>query len=330
MFCPLTAGEPDPVAADQRSVIKWGKLLLTAARSWKTDNVFKHSAAVSFYTLFSLAPIMIIALTVTGFFLGADVASEQLGKQIAQLVGPASAELIQSAVQASQQEKESTWATAVGVGLLLFGATTVFGQLQESMNQIWDVRAKPTAKGWMILLVHRLLSFAMVLTVGFLLLVSLVLSTTLTGMLERFHGGSSASAALLKAADLGVGFLVITILFALLFKVLPDVVLRWRDVLVSAVLTSLLFTGGRYLIALYLAHSTVASVYGAAGSLVALLIWIYYSCAILFFGVEFTRAYRAANHLKVQPKETAVVVREQIVSTHRRGAHASAGAGTAH
>jgi len=293
----------------------WLKIFGQAAKSWNADNIFQHSAAVSFYTLFSLAPITIIAVTIVGMIFGRDAASEQLKIQMTELVGPASAEMMLTAAQASQAEKESVWATALGIGLVLFGATTVFTQLQDSLNQIWGVRAKPSKSGWAVLILHRLVSFAMVLTMAFLLMVSLILTTTLTSALGRVHLGAPA---LLKAADLGVGTVVITLLFALLFKVMPDVHLRWRDVWLGAVVTAVLFTFGRYLIALYLVKSTVASVYGTAGSLVALLIWVYYSCAILFYGAEFTRAYRHVNKLKLQPKETAVVVREEIVETRKR------------
>ncbi len=288
-------------------------VFLSAAKSWNADNAFKHSAAVSFYTLFSLAPITIIAVTVAGIVFGKEAAAAGLQSQVAALAGPASAELVQAVAKASETERTSVISTVIGVALLLFGATTVFGQLQDSFNKIWGVRTKPSKSGWLVLIVQRLLSLAMVLTIGFLLLVSLILTTTLTTLIGQVGGELPGSAAVLKIADTGIGLIVITVLFALLFKVLPDVRVRWRDVWLGAGLTAVLFTIGRYLIALYLGHSTVASIYGAAGSLVALLIWVYYSCAILFFGVEFTRAYRAAHRLKVVPKETAVIVREEIV-----------------
>lgn len=293
----------------------WLKMFLQAAKTWHADNAFKHSAAVSFYTLFSLAPITIIAVTVAGMFLGRDAAGTQLEKQVMQLVGPASTEMILAAAEASQTEDESTWATVLGIGLLIMGATTVFAQLQDSLNKIWGVRAKPSKSGWVVLLLHRLVSFAMVLTISFLLMVSLVLTTMLTSVLGQFKLDAPG---LLKTVDVTAGLVVITLLFALLFKVMPDVHLRWRDVWVGAAITAALFTIGRYLIALYLGRSTVASVYGTAGSLVALLIWVYYSCAILFYGAEFTRAYRHVHKLKVQPKETAVVVREEIVEPRKR------------
>lgn len=292
---------------------KWPKIFWEAAKAWKTDNAFKHSAAVSFYTLFSLAPITIIAVTVAGVFLGREAAHQQLIDQLAALVGKASAEMMQKAAEASQQEDNSGWKTALGVGLLLFGATTVFAQLQDSLNKIWGVRAKPSRRGWLLLLFHRLVSLAMVLTVGFLLLVSLILTTLLTSVLGRFGAGWSQSALLLQATDITVGLVVVTLLFAMLFKIMPDVRLRWRDVWIGAFVTAVLFTVGRHLIAFYLGRSTVASIYGTAGSLVALLLWVYYSCAILFFGAEFTRAFRRTQGLKVEPKATAVQVREEIV-----------------
>jgi membrane protein len=296
---------------------KWTKIFLSAGKAWYADNAFKHSASVSFYTLFSLAPITIIAVTVAGIFLGREEAGRQFTAQVTQLVGPASAEMIKAAAEASQTEDNSGIKTAIGVALLIFGATTVFAQLQDSFNRIWGVRAKPSKSGWLILLMHRLVSLAMVLTIGFLLMVSLILTTMLTSALGRFQSGVLAAPAVLEVADLTVGLAVITLLFALLFKVMPDVRLRWRDVWVGAAITAVLFTIGRHLIALYLSHSTVASIYGTAGSLVALLIWVYYSCAILFYGVEFTRAYRLAHHLKVEAKETAVQVREEIVTARK-------------
>lgn len=304
---------------------RWFKILLSAGKAWSGDNAIKHSAAVSFYTLFSLAPITIIAVTIAGVFFGKEAAASALEKQISGLVGPASAEAVQAAAKASETEGTSVISTIIGVALLLFGATTVFGQLQESLNQIWGVKTKPTKSGWVLLIVQRLISLAMVLTIGFLLLVSLILTTLVNSVFTRIGDSLFGSEILLKAADLGTGLVVVTVLFALLFKVLPDVRIRWKDVWLAAAITAGLFTAGRYLIALYLGHSTVASIYGAAGSLVALLIWIYYSCAILFYGVEFTKAYRNAQHLKVQPKETAVAVREEVIeSPTRRGTAARA------
>lgn len=297
-------------------MIKGLKIFLHAAKAWKDDNVFKHSAAVSFCTLFSLAPITIIAMTVAGVFLGREMADRQLGLQLTQLVGAASAEMVMGAAKASQTARESWWGTGLGIVLMLVGATTVFGQLQGSFNDIWGVRTRPSKSGWIVLVLHRLLSLAMVLTLGFLLLVSLVLTTLLTSALKRFDASWG-----LQVAELAVSLVVVSVMFALLFKIMPDVRLRWREVWLGAAVTAVLFTVGRYAIALYLGHSTIASIYGTAGSLVALLIWIYYSCAILFFGVEFMRAYRALNNLPVEPKETAVLINDKMLAQQNRKKH---------
>jgi len=288
------------------------KVLLAAGKGWNDDNVFKHSAAVSFYTLFSLAPITIIAVSIAGFFLGRDMAAQQFAAEISELVGKDSDKMIQSTVQASETASKNWISTAIGVGVLLVGATSVFAQLQDSLNQIWGVKAEPARSGWMVMLFQRLISFGMVLTVGFLLLVSLVVSTVIQAMLHSANGKLTVSPAIAQGIDLVIALVVITALFAAFFKFLPDVVLPWRSIWGSAFLTAVLFSGGRFLIALYLGHSNVASVYGAAGSLVALLVWIYYSCAIMFYGVEFLRAGREEDGVPVKPKKTAVLVREQL------------------
>jgi membrane protein len=303
---------------------RWLKILVAAGKSWNADNAFKHSAAVSFYTLFSIAPITLIAVGLAGFFFGPEVASRQFTAQVSQLIGKDSAELIQKAMEASAIEGRGWARTAFGIALLIVGATTVFGQLQDSLNAIWGVIAKPCRSGWMVLLVQRLISFAMVLTVGFLLLTSLVLSTALTAAIHLAEGWLPVPPWLLRGADLVVGLIVITVLFALLFKVLPDVKLQWREVWRGAFVTAILFSLGRFLIALYLGHSTIASTYGAAGSLAALLIWIYYSCAILCYGAEFVKAYRLSHGLDVEPKETAVRVQRQIIEESPDNAESNA------
>lgn len=291
----------------------WLKILVAAAKNWQSDNSFKHSAAVSFYTLFSLAPITIIAVGIAGVVFGKEIATQQFSSQMSQLIGKSSAEVIQQAMAANELEDKGWMATTIGIGLLILGATTVFGQLQDSLNAIWGVTAKPCRSGWVVMIVRRLISFAMVLTVGFLLLTSLVVTTALTAAVELAKGWFPVAPWLLRGADLVVGLVVITLLFALLFKVLPDVVVRWQEVWLGAFFTAVLFSVGRLLISLYLGHSTIASTYGAAGSLVALLIWIYYSCAILFFGAEFVRSYRIEHGMPVKPKETAVRVRREII-----------------
>jgi Predicted membrane protein len=299
---------------------RWASIAIRAGKSWSEDNAFKHSASVSFYTLFSLAPITLVAVWLAGVVFGQEAAQGQLSDQIAGLVGPDSAKVIQQAVAAAEpDEKGSWWAMIAGVVVLLIGATTVFGQLQESLNEIWSVQSRPSRNGIVVLLVRRLVSFAMVLTVGFLLLVSLVLTTAISSFVKLAEGYWTIAPQVLKAVDFVVALGVVTVLFALMYKLLPDVRLRWRDVWGSAAITALLFGVGRLGISFYLAHSSVASTYGAAGSLVALLIWVYYSCAIFFFGVELTRAATEARGNDIQPKPTAVRVRRVIEETDQRG-----------
>jgi membrane protein len=294
-------------------VPEWARVPLAAAQGWNRHGAFRHSAAVSFYTLFSLAPVTIIVVGIAGFVFGREAATQQVTAQLRELVGAEGARLIVQAVDASRAEADGWTGAMIGFAMLLVGATTVFGQLQESLNEIWGVRARPDRKGWVVLIARRVVSFAMVLTVGFLLLVSLVLTTALSAFVRYADAWVGVPAPVLRAMDVAVALGAVTVLFAMLFKFMPDVRQSWRDVWRGAFVTALLFSAGRVGIAWYLSHSTVASVYGAAGSLAALLIWIYYSCAILFFGVEFTRARAELKGRPVRPKKTAVLVREELV-----------------
>jgi membrane protein len=293
-------------------VERWWKVLAAAAKRWNADNAFQHAAAVSFYTLFSLAPVAIIALGIASFFLGPAAAARQFSAQLIGLVGANGALVIQSALTASQASHGSGLSTATGVVLLLVGATSVFAQLQDSLNQIWGVRAHPKRSGLMVLLLQRLISFGMVVTIGFLLLVSLVITTVVEAMTHSANGRLTIPPLVLQGLDLLVALAVATALFAALFKILPDVRLPWSASWGSAFLTGALFSIGKVLIATYLAHSAVASVYGTAGTLVALLVWVYYSCAILFFGVEVMHADLAERGRPILPKKTAVLVRHEI------------------
>ena len=291
----------------------WTRVPVAAAKSWNADGAFKHSAAVSFYTLFSLAPVTIIALSIAGLVFGHEAATEQFSAQMSQIIGREGADMIAKTVRASQPQTEGWTSAVIGLAVLMVGATTVFAQLQESLNAVWGVRARPGRASWLVFVGQRLVSFAMVLTVGFLLLVSLVLTTAISAFMRYADTFVSVPPLVLTLTDLVVALGVVTVLFAMVFKIMPDVRLRWQDVWRGAFVTALLFSIGRLFIALYLSHSNVASAYGAAGSLVALLIWIYYSCAILFYGAKFTRAYREEKGLRVEPKSTAVLVREELV-----------------
>jgi membrane protein len=292
----------------------WLKVLGRAGVRWYADDAFKHAAAISFYSLFSLGPITLGALTVAGLLFGRDAARGQFHDEMVQLVGPQSAGAIESMALTTAYQHRSAAVTTVGLLVLFFGATSVFIQLQASLNEIWGVVTRPSRNSWALMAAQRLLSFAMVLSVGFLLLISLVLNTALEAVLQRSEV-FDAPDWLVRMGNFAVALALITALFALLFKILPDVRQHWPSVWRGAFVTALLFSLGRLLIALYLNHSTVASVFGAAGSLVALLVWIYYSSAILFFGAEFIRAHHDAQGQPVQPKPSAALVRRELVDS---------------
>jgi len=293
---------------------RWYKIFVSAGRNWIADNVFKHAGAVSFYTLFSVAPITIIAVTLAGAVFGQEAAQGELSAQLAGLIGKEGALVIEKLVADSRPEISGWMPAVLGITALLVGATTVFAQLQESLNEIWGVVARPTRNSVVVLLIQRLLSFALVLTIGFLLLVSLMLTTVITIVTSYAEGLYPLPAMVLRGVDVMLAFSVVTVLFAMIFKVLPDVYLRWTDVWKGALVTALLFSIGRGLISYYLGRTGVATTYGAAGSLVVLLMWVYYSTLILFFGVEFTRAYLENLGVKVRPRKTAVRVRRELVT----------------
>lgn len=270
------------------------------------DKAFQHAAALAFYTLFSMAPLLILVITITGLLFGQDAAEGQLFETLEAWLGAEGAVTVQTAI-AEMNPQQSGWlATVLGFCLLAIGATTVFGQLQLSLNQIWGVAPSPRKSGLLILIKTRLLSLTLVLTIGFLLLVSFFLTAALSTLIRFFSDFVPPPASLLQITDITVSFLIISVLFGAIFKVLPDVVLPWREALYGSAITAGLFIVGKYLIAIYITHTGATSAYGAAGSLVAILIWVNYSGLILFFGVQVTKAYAAARGTVILPKSTAV------------------------
>ena len=266
-----------------------GKVLVAAGEDWVDDKAPRLAAALSYYTAFALPPLLVLLVGIAGLIYGADAVRDRLIDQIAGLVGEDSARLLGSAIQEADTTTGSGWAVFIGIAVLLFGATGVFGQLQESLNTIWE--AKPHEGGGIWKLIRsRLLSFAAVLGTGFLLLVSLALSAAIGGLVDM-AGRVETLEPLLVGLDLVTSVAVITVLFALMFKYLPDVQIAWKDVWFGALVTSLLFVAGKFGIGLYIGAGNVGSVYGAAGSLIIILVWIYYSALILFFGAELTQAW---------------------------------------
>jgi membrane protein len=258
---------------------------------WTEDKASALAAALAYYSLFSLAPLVLIAVAVAGLVFGEQAAEGQLYSQLSGLIGDPGARALEGIVASMhEQQGGGVIATIVGIATLLFGATGVFVQLQDSMNTIWKARP-PTTNGIVEFFRVRLLSFSMVLGIGFLLLVSLILSAVLAvvgGYLGMFLPRGYAVGQALNAT---VSLVVVTLLFAMIYKLLPDTPVAWRDVWVGALLTSFLFTIGKFAIGFYLGKASVASSYGAAGSVVILLVWVYYSALILYFGAEFTHVY---------------------------------------
>lgn len=288
-------------------------VLRDAIDLWSSTNAFQHAGALAFYTLFSLAPLVIIVVAVVGAVLGTDAARAEILAQVQDLLGAQAAAAVDEAVRASRIETAGLLPTMAGLGALLFGATTVFAQMQASLNQFWGVVARPTRSSVLAFATTRLLSLGLVIIIGFLLLTSFVISMGLTAALRFAGHWIPVPPPVVAALDLGASWVVTTLVFATIFKVLPDVQLQWRDMWRGAAITAGLFVAGQYLISLYLTHTAPASAYGAAGSLVVVLLWVYYSSLILFFGAAFTRASVRQRGERLVPKPTAVLVRTEVV-----------------
>lgn len=275
-------------------------------QGWKADNASRLSAALAYYTIFSLAPLLIIIIAVAGlFWQSQDVVQSQVMNQVEGLVGAEGRTFVSDLLTSASSPGRGIFATIVGLITLIFGALGVFNELHNSLNEIWDVKEEET-KGFVEavkkVIFGRLLSFTMILGIGFLLLVSLVISAGLSAVNETIGNAIPLTEILLQIVNLIVSIGVITVLFALMFKFLPDAEIAWRDVWLGAFVTALLFSLGKFLIGLYLGNSAVASSFGAAGSLVLLLIWIYYSAQILLFGAEFTQVYANNYGSKIVPE----------------------------
>lgn len=287
-----------------------GHLLKEAFFEWRQDNALRLGAALAYYTIFSLPPLLFILVAVAGLVYGEQAARGELVAQIQGTIGRDAAGVVQTMIERAGRGGSGIIATVIGVAVLLLGATGVFGELQASLNEIWGLRLKPGG-ALRSTLRTRVMSFAMILTIGFILLVSLVLSAALSAFgsfLQNLWPGPPLVTTLLHAANFLVSFGVVTLLFAAIYKVLPDARIGWGDVIYGAVATALLFTIGKFLIGLYLGRSAVGSPYGAAGSLIVLLLWIYYSAQILFFGAEFTEVYAKRYGSGIEPDPHAEFV----------------------
>ena len=299
---------------EQEGVAGWWTIARDAVKGWLACDPFTYAGSLAFYTLFALAPVVIIAVSVIGLVLGEQAAQGQIVAQLQDVMGHDAATAVEQAVARSRIQESGILPTLLGVAALIVGATTVFAQMQLSLNAIWGVAARPTRNSLFSLVKTRLLSLTVVLAIGFVLLVSLLLGVVLRAVLHFTHRFVPSVAALLSGGEALVSLLAVALLFGAIFKVLPDVVLKWRDVVVGALVTALLFSVGRYAIAAYLAYTATASTYGAAGAVVLILLWVYYSSLILLFGAAFTRTQLRARGRDVVPRNTAVRVRRELVT----------------
>jgi membrane protein len=282
------------------------------------DRCLKMSAALAYYTIFSLAPLLVLIMSLASLFLGEEAIRGELFGQLSGLLGNEAAGQIQTMIKNMELSGKTTSALAIGIVTLLIGASSIFIEIQDSVNQIWRVKAKPK-RGWLKLVKDRLRSSSLVVSLGFLLLVSLVINGIVLAMSEQITRLlPGLGAYIISAINFAISTAVVTILFGVIFKVLPDAKISWKDVRGGAIFTALLFMLGRYLIGLYIETTGTESTYGAAGSLIVILTWIYYISAILYFGAEFTQAYANNVGARIEPADHAVYIerteREREVS----------------
>lgn len=289
-------------------------LLRDTVREWREDGANRLAAALAYYTTFSLAPLLVLIIAIAGLVGGHEAAQTRTMAQVEDLLGTEGREFVQEMIETASRPRTGWTATMIGTVTLLVGALGVFGELQNSLNTIWEVKPKP-AKGFLDgikrFVIKRLMSFTMVLGIGFLLLASLVISAALSALGEYIGARWPLADFWLALINFAISFVVITFLFAMIFKFLPEIKIAWKDVWLGAAVTSALFTLGKFLIGLYLGRSEVGNTFGAAGSLAILLIWIYYSAQILFFGAEFTQVYANRYGSKIVPDPGMVKITEQ-------------------
>ncbi len=295
-------------------------LFIRTFKEWLADKAPQLGAALAYYTVFSLAPLVLLLLSVIGIIFRKDPAGawNRITEQMSAFLDPSGVQVMQDIARAAAKPAANIWATIIGVALALFGASCVFGQLQDALNTIWGVKAKPGAAIWDYIRI-RFLSFAMVAGICFLLLVTLTVEAVLKGLSNYLQAALPGGAAFAFSIYLVVDLALVVVLFAGMFKYLPDVQVRWRDVWVGSVMTALLFLIGKWALGLYLGSGAAGSAYGAASSLVTLLLWVYYSSQILLFGAEFTQVYANRFGSGIKPSDHAVSIRATEVETSAPG-----------
>jgi len=275
------------------------------------NKILKLSAALAYYTIFSLPAMLIIIISVSNVFYGREAVEGTLYHQMAGLVGNDAAIQVQQTIKGAALAKDSYFATVVGIITLLIGATSVFSEIQDSINRIWKLKSKPKGTGFLKLLINRLLSFSLVISLGFLLLVSLLINGAMDALINRLtQAFPELTVIMLYVVNLIITFGITSLLFAMIFKVLPDARVQWRHVRAGAFTTAALFMAGKFLISYYIGHSTLSSTYGTAGTVIVLLVWVYYSAVILYFGAVFTHVYAAHRGSRIYPNSYAVWIQE--------------------
>ena len=278
-------------------------------------NVLKMSASLAFYTLFALAPMFIVIITIIQFFFGAEAIEGDLYPQLAGLIGSQAAAQVEEMIRNATISERSTSSTVGSVVMLIFLATGVFVEIQESINYIWRLKAKPKT-GFIKLIINRLLSFSMVISLGFILLVSLIITAALDVLLERLQIMFPVITVYLAySLNLMLTFLVSTFVFSCIFKILPDAKIRWKNIIVGAIITAILFMAGKSFITFYLSNSDISSTYGAAGSIVIIMLWVYYSAIILYISAILTKIYAQVSGSTIYPSEYAVFIQEVEVES---------------
>lgn len=287
-------------------------------KGFGNDNVTKLSGSLAYYTVFSLGPLMVVIISLCSIFLGRDAIEGKVYEQLVSFVGADTALQLQQVIKNGFINGKGTFAAIIGVITLLIGATTVFGDIQDSINKIWNLKPKPK-KGWLKMLRNRFLSFSVIASLGFLLLVSLGISAIIETLMSSFKARyPDVTVHIVYIINLVLTFGITTLIFAVIFKVLPDAQIKWKDIMSGAIATSILFMLGKFAISFYIAKTNVGSTYGAAGSIVILLVWVYYSSIILYFGAEFTKAYAVKYGSSIHPNDYAVTMKQVEVETGRQ------------
>lgn len=298
-----------------QKIKSFGRLLVDAGNGFIEDNCMKLSASLAYYTVFSIGPLLIILVWALGFLYGnhlegPDGARDTVMSELTELFGPEISKLLESAIQKISFENKSNIGLIIGISTLIVTSTTIFVDIQNSINTIWKVKAKPR-KGWLKLIINRLISFSMILGLSFLLMASLLISSVigiLSRNIERILGDWNIE--LWGLINSGITFIIIAVLFGFIFAFLPDAKVRFRDILGGSIFTTILFMIGKYGISLYLSVNATATAYGAAGSMIILLAWVYYSAAILYYGAEFTKEYAIKYGKGISPSSFAVLVKQ--------------------